>query len=416
MKIYILISVLVALIASTNGLPRRIKKLNNALGIPKESEVLWDILDIANLTLKVDGFESLLADYETALNERDNVIMAMNTSISTLQALVLGLENVVASNAADISALSADSSANAAGISSNIAGISSNTAGIETIVTDVATNTGLVNTQADQISGLENVVLQNLADITANSEQVASNQADIIAVSADSSANAAGISSNIASISSNTADIATVASDVATNTGDIASNVANIASNQVDVQSNLQSILNISADVVVNTANISLNTDAITELIEGKPSINPCEDITQYNTFTSYKRIRTRASTFNQWQCDEAGYDKYGGPSDDWYGTGWYRFTGSAGNRLATSIVEGQHCGAYYGGHLVGGSASEPTIAGSVVNATACFWKASISACERTFDIQIRHCPGFLLYYLPEIENCHNMMAYCGQL
>jgi len=360
MKTYILISALVALIASTNGLPRRIKKLNNALGIPKESEVLWDILDIANLTIKVDGFESLLGDYETALNERDNLIMAMHTNISTLQALV--------------------------------------------------------NTQADQISGLENVVLQNLADITANSEHVASNQADIIAVSADSSANAAGISSNIASISSNTADIATVASDVATNMGDIASNGANIASNQVDVQSNLQSILNISADVVVNTANISLNTDAITELIEGKPSINPCEDITQYNTFTSYKRIRTRASTFNQWQCDEAGYDKYGGPSDDWYGTGWYRFTGSAGNRLATSIVEGQHCGAYYGGHLVGGSASEPTIAGSVVNATACFWKASISACERTFDIQIRHCPGFLLYYLPEIENCHNMMAYCGQL
>ena len=51
---------LVALIASTNGLPRRIKRLNNALGIPKESEVLWDILDIGNLTLKVDGFESLL--------------------------------------------------------------------------------------------------------------------------------------------------------------------------------------------------------------------------------------------------------------------------------------------------------------------------------------------------------------------
>jgi len=366
MKTYILISALVALIASTNGLPRRIKKLNNALGIPKESEVLWDILDIANLTIKVDGFESLLGDYETALNERDNLIMAMHTNISTLQALV--------------------------------------------------------NTQADQISGLENVVLQNLADITANSEHVASNQADIIAVSADSSANAAGISSNIASISSNTADIATVASDVATNMGDIASNGANIASNQVDVQSNLQSILNISADVVVNTANISLNTDAITELIEGKPSINPCEDITQYNTFTSYKRLRTRYDGISSnWNSDMTGFNQPsypGGTSDDWYGEGWYRFTGSAGNKLATSIVENYYCGTRVGGYLQGGSASEPSIAGAIVNATVCFWWQSSRPCYYSCEIQIRHCPGFLLYYLPDAPDSPQgrvPAAYCGQ-
>jgi len=351
MKTYILISALVALIASTNGLPRRIKRLNNALGIPKESEVLWDILDIANLTIK-------LADYETALNERDNVIMAMNTSVSTLQALVtiqadqiLGLENVVASNAADISALSADSSANAAGISSNIAGISSNTADIETIVTDVATNTD-------------------------------------------------SISSNIAGISSNTADIGTIVTDVATNTGDI-------ASNQVDVQSNLQSILNISADVVVNTANISLNADAITELTEGKPSIS-CEDMV-YNTFTSYKRKRTYETLPGQWKCDKVSN---GNPSDDWYGPGWYRFTGSAGNKLATSTVEEQHCSTTLGGFLQGGSSSEPVIAGSVVNATVCFKQGS-SPCTRPTEIQIRHCPGFLLYYLPDTLNCN--LAYCGQ-
>jgi len=364
MKTYILISALVALIASTNGLPRRIKRLNNALGIPKESEVLWDILDIANLTIK-------LADYETALNERDNVIMAMNTSVSTLQALVtiqadqiLGLENVVASNAADISALSADSSANAAGISSNIAGISSNTADIETIVTDVATNTD-------------------------------------------------SISSNIAGISSNTADIGTIVTDVATNTGDI-------ASNQVDVQSNLQSILNISADVVVNTANISLNADAITELTEGKPSIS-CEDMV-YNTFTSYKRLRTRYDGISSnWNSDMTGFNQPsypGGTSDDWYGEGWYRFTGSAGNKLATSIVENYYCGTRVGGYLQGGSASEPAIAGAIVNATVCFWWQSSRPCYYSCEIQIRHCPGFLLYYLPEAPDSPQgrvPAAYCGQ-
>jgi len=96
MKTYILISALVALIASTNGLPRRIKRLNNALGIPKESEVLWDILDIGNLTLKVDGFESLLADYETALNERDDLITIMNYNISTLKAEIFNISTDLA--------------------------------------------------------------------------------------------------------------------------------------------------------------------------------------------------------------------------------------------------------------------------------------------------------------------------------
>ena len=27
-------------------------------------------------------------------------------------------------------------------------------------------------------------------------------------------------------------------------------------------------------------------------------------------------------------QCDQAGYTSAGGTSDDWYGEGWYRFTG----------------------------------------------------------------------------------------
>ena len=47
-------------------MPKRIQKLNNALGIPKNSEALWDILDIpvntgdiANLEMRVNGLESL---------------------------------------------------------------------------------------------------------------------------------------------------------------------------------------------------------------------------------------------------------------------------------------------------------------------------------------------------------------------
>ena len=32
------------------GIPRRIKKLNKSLGLDKNSEVVWDILSISNLT------------------------------------------------------------------------------------------------------------------------------------------------------------------------------------------------------------------------------------------------------------------------------------------------------------------------------------------------------------------------------
>ena len=46
-------------------MPKRIQKLNKALGIPKNSEALWDILDIpvntgdiADLEMRVDGLES----------------------------------------------------------------------------------------------------------------------------------------------------------------------------------------------------------------------------------------------------------------------------------------------------------------------------------------------------------------------
>ena len=47
-------------------MPKRIRKLNKALGIPKNSEALWDILDIpvntgdiANLEMRVNGLETL---------------------------------------------------------------------------------------------------------------------------------------------------------------------------------------------------------------------------------------------------------------------------------------------------------------------------------------------------------------------
>ena len=47
-------------------MPQRIRKLNKALGISKNSEALWDILDIpvntgdiADLEMRVDGLESL---------------------------------------------------------------------------------------------------------------------------------------------------------------------------------------------------------------------------------------------------------------------------------------------------------------------------------------------------------------------
>ena len=66
---------LAVLIASTHGrnVPKVLQKINKALGLPKKSEVLWDILLIGDINTKVDENVADIANNTneiTNLNER----------------------------------------------------------------------------------------------------------------------------------------------------------------------------------------------------------------------------------------------------------------------------------------------------------------------------------------------------------
>ena len=60
------------LIASTHSrnVPKVLQKINKALGLPKKSEVLWDILSISGINTKV---EENVADIANNTNEITNL-------------------------------------------------------------------------------------------------------------------------------------------------------------------------------------------------------------------------------------------------------------------------------------------------------------------------------------------------------
>jgi hypothetical protein len=71
---------LAVLIASTHCriVPNLLKKINKALGLPKKSETLWDILSIAGINTKV---EEIVVDTANNTNE----ITSLNERVDQLE-------------------------------------------------------------------------------------------------------------------------------------------------------------------------------------------------------------------------------------------------------------------------------------------------------------------------------------------
>jgi len=160
----------------------------------------------------------------------------------------------------------------------------------------------------------------------------------------------------------------------------------------------------LSAKIDMNIANIAENAVNIEEL----------EACNAYRNLDSPTRIKTYMSPQQDNACDLPGRDS---TSDDWFGPGWYRFTGSSGTMLATSVVPGppeeqtNRCGTDIPGYLKGGKSSLPTLVGETVNAVVCFnWEI---ACRYQTNIQIRKCSTFYLYWLPNTPGCP--LGYCGE-
>ena len=86
----------------------------------------------------------------------------------------------------------------------------------------------------------------------------------------------------------------------------------------------------------------------------------------------------------------------------------WYRFTGSAGNKMADTVVATHHCGTHAPGYLTGG---HPTVAQGVVQRKVCFhW--SNSKCRWSSLIRVRSCGAFYIYELSKPPACS--LRYCG--
>jgi hypothetical protein len=97
-----------------------------------------------------------------------------------------------------------------------------------------------------------------------------------------------------------------------------------------------------------------------------------------------------------------------GTQSPDFLGAGWYRFTSSAGSRIATVQPPESYCGTHAVGYLTGGF---PTPANGLVSRTVCYaWVGQ--ACWQSNTIQMVNCGGYSLYNLPEQTACS--LRYCG--
>ena len=86
----------------------------------------------------------------------------------------------------------------------------------------------------------------------------------------------------------------------------------------------------------------------------------------------------------------------------------WYRFTGGAGNQIATSCVPVYHCGTHAPGWMQG---THPSVAEGAVTRQVCYhWSGS--CCHWSNNITVRNCGEFYVYRLERPPHC--MLRYCG--
>ena len=88
--------------------------------------------------------------------------------------------------------------------------------------------------------------------------------------------------------------------------------------------------------------------------------------------------------------------------------TDWYRFSGAAGNQMAESCVDMDHCGTFYPGWLNG---SHPTLNEAAVQRRVCFGFHGHCCIYSTY-IRVRNCGGFYVYQLKPLTVCYS--RYCG--
>ena len=99
-----------------------------------------------------------------------------------------------------------------------------------------------------------------------------------------------------------------------------------------------------------------------------------------------------------------SGYDSY----CDRTLYGWYRFSGAAGTRMASSCPPFKSCGSTVTGWLSG---RHPEVADGQVLRRVCFRWYSF-CCGRSRSIKVRNCGAYYVYYLRSTPFCN--IRYCS--
>ena len=88
---------------------------------------------------------------------------------------------------------------------------------------------------------------------------------------------------------------------------------------------------------------------------------------------------------------------------------GWYRFTGNAGDMMATLCVPMRRCNTHATGWMNG---SHPTIAEGTVTRRVCFhWSGN--CCRFQVNVRVKNCGRFYVYYLVKSKSC--FLRYCSK-
>ena len=90
--------------------------------------------------------------------------------------------------------------------------------------------------------------------------------------------------------------------------------------------------------------------------------------------------------------------------------SGWYRFGGGAGTKIATSCVPSNRCGTHASGWMNG---VHPTVADGEVTRTVCF--SYNSCCSWSNEIKVVNCGQYYVYKLMSTSAAHPCnLGYCG--
>ena len=89
--------------------------------------------------------------------------------------------------------------------------------------------------------------------------------------------------------------------------------------------------------------------------------------------------------------------------------SGWYRFGGQAGTKIATSCVPYGHCGSTSTGWMIG---SHPAVSDGKVNRTVCYRNYHDNCCWQRNTIEVLNCGNYLVHKFGKTPGCN--YRYCG--